>query len=113
MAEEVLRLLQKETAGLREDLLRHQEEALSQVWKKLRKHMLRRPGRKSQYIFAEKIAEHIDSAMQSLDKEDRVEARALPMEKQRMIKLADQSKLGWAVVAEYKAGELASNSDDE
>ena len=84
MAEEVLRLLQKEIAGLREDVLRHQEEALSQVRKKLRKHMLRWPGKKTQYIFAERIVEHIDSAMRSLDKEDRVEARALPMEKQRM-----------------------------
>ena len=30
-----------------------------------------------------------------------------------MIKIADWSELGWAVVSEYTTDELADNSDDE
>ena len=31
----------------------------------------------------------------------------------RLIKMADRSEYGWAVVAEYEADELAVDSDDE
>ena len=34
-------------------------------------------------------------------------------ERQKLIKIADRSELGWAVVNEYTADELADNSDDE
>ena len=32
---------------------------------------------------------------------------------QKLIKIADRSELGWAVLNEYTANELAKNSDDE
>ena len=38
---------------------------------------------------------------------------ALLLNKQKLIKLADHSELGWSVVKEYKADELADNSEDE
>ena len=41
------------------------------------------------------------------------EGRALIAERQKLIKIADRSELGWAVVNEYTADELAANSDDE
>ena len=123
MAEEGLRLLQEQIAGLRNDLIRRQEEALTQARRvrKERPHIFRRPGNESQYAFAEKMLEHIDSAIQFLDQEGRTEdlrreleeVRTMLAERQRMIKLADRSELGWAVVAEYEADELANNSEDE
>ena len=33
--------------------------------------------------------------------------------RQKLIKVADRSELGWAVVAEYNADALAADSDDE
>ena len=33
--------------------------------------------------------------------------------RQKLIKVADRSKLGWAVVAEYETNSLAADSDDE
>ena len=38
---------------------------------------------------------------------------ALLLNRQKMIKLADRSELGWSVVEEYDADELADNSEDE
>ena len=38
---------------------------------------------------------------------------ALLLNKQKLMKLADHSELGWSVVKEHKAGELADNSEDE
>ena len=38
---------------------------------------------------------------------------ALLVNRQKMIKLADRSELGWSVVEEYEADELADNSEDE
>ena len=37
----------------------------------------------------------------------------LLLERQKLIKIADQSANGWGVVAEYTADELADDSDDE
>ena len=39
--------------------------------------------------------------------------RKLLAEHQKLIKIADRSDLGWAVVSEYTANELAEDSDDE
>ena len=39
--------------------------------------------------------------------------RKLLAERQKLIKIADRSDLGWAVVSEYTADELADDSDDE
>ena len=51
---------------------------------------------------------NIKAALESLK-----EGRALIAERQKLIKIADRSELGWAVVNEYTADELAANSDDE
>ena len=41
------------------------------------------------------------------------EARQLIRKRQKLIKIADKSKDGWQVVAEYESDELASGSEDE
>ena len=53
-------------------------------------------------------ASNIKSALESLKK-----GKEAIAERQNLIKIADQSELGWAVVNEYTADELADNSDDE
>ena len=39
--------------------------------------------------------------------------RQLIVDRQKLIKIADRSDLGWAVVEEYTADELAADSDNE
>ena len=41
------------------------------------------------------------------------DARELLWKRQKLIKIADKSRDGWQVVAEYESDELASGSDDE
>ncbi|CAH3106108.1 unnamed protein product [Pocillopora meandrina] len=41
------------------------------------------------------------------------EARELIRKRQKLIKIADRSKDGWQVLAEYESDELASDSEDE
>ena len=53
-------------------------------------------------------AENIKAALDALK-----QGRAMVAERQKLIKIADRSELGWAVVHEYTADELAANSDDE
>ena len=53
-------------------------------------------------------ASNIKSALESLKK-----GRAVIAERQKLIKIADRSELGWAVMNEYTADELAENSNDE
>ena len=48
-----------------------------------------------------------------LIKEYSQEARELIRKRQKLIKIADKSKDGWQVVAEYESDELASDSEDE
>ena len=51
---------------------------------------------------------NIDAALDALK-----EGRRIIAERQKLIKIADRSELGWAVVSKYTADELADDSDDE
>ena len=68
----------------------------------------------------------IDSILESIESEtqqsqpsnDRIrslakDARELLRKRQKLIKIADKSRDGWQVVAEYESDELASGSEDE
>ena len=68
----------------------------------------------------------IDSFLESIESEsqqsqpssDRIrslaqDARELLRKRQKLIKIADKSRDGWQVVAEYESDELASGSEDE
>ena len=46
-------------------------------------------------------------------KEDLEEGMKILSRRQKMIKFADRSEAGWAVVEEYEDDALASNSEDE
>ena len=66
------------------------------------------------------ILENIETeTQQSRPSNDRIrslhtqDARQLLRKRQKLIKIADKSKDGWQVVAEYESDELASGSEDE
>ena len=49
-----------------------------------------------------------DRVLKALDR-----GRELIAERQKLIRIADRSELGWSVVVEYTADELADDSEDE
>lgn len=49
----------------------------------------------------------------ALIKKHTQEARQLIRKQQKLIKIADKSKDGWQVVAEYESDELTSGSEDK
>ena len=55
---------------------------------------------------AHKVA--VEKALKDLD-----EGTELRTTRQKLIRIADRSELGWKVVEEYEADEVASGSDDE
>lgn len=99
--------------------------------KKLNKrtYQFKKKGNEAQYSFNTTIEEHIDAARKELGKLDPTEEQDKAIVKkvgdylgedmkaikvrQKHIKIADRSELGWAVVAAYEEDELASDSDDE
>lgn len=90
----------------------------------------RRKGNEKQHDVNTKIDSHLQSALTSIaaarggggsDRENNLkrafseveEARSELGHRNKLIKLADMSESGWAVVSEYEAHQLASDSDDE
>ena len=77
-------------------------------------------GNRQQFEHCKKVAQLIDDAQLSLAdldidvaKQRLTEASTLLTQRQKLIRLADRSPLGWATVKEYVADDLAENSDDE
>ena len=86
-------------------------------------------GNEIQSAFIEKVTEQVASATARMErvtaadesgaahlaraKEDLEEGIKLLSRRQKMIKFADRSDLGWAVVEEYEDDALALNSEDE
>ena len=106
---------------------RGQEEALERATKKARCEkllMLKKKSHQVQHEFNEQVADCIKKAKDEM-KEPTSEAtstkitqalkegRELIAACQKMIQTADRSEYGWQVVAEYKADELSSGSEDE
>ncbi|XP_071504059.1 uncharacterized protein [Diadema antillarum] len=77
-------------------------------------------GNKQQFEHTAKVANLIESALSSLEEVDPSSAvqhlkQALTElhQRQKLIKIADRSPLGWLTVKEYVADELADDSGDE
>ena len=116
---------------LKKEVTAGQESLSQEVVKKLNKraYQFQRIGNEAQYAFNLSIEEHIESAQKEVAKltpaneqekaivtkaknclDEGIKAIEI---RQKHIKIADRSDLGWAVVAAYEDDELASNSDDE
>ena len=87
--------------------------------------MFKKKSHQVQFDFNEQVTECIDNARDELRKRpahgtavDKAlkaldEGIELLATRQKLIKIADRSELGWKVVEEYEADELASGSEDE
>ena len=72
----------------------------------------KREGNKQQYNHCEKVLSLVEQAAQSIDSIDIAKAcltdiKKLVKERQKLIRIADRSELGWGVVKEYIADDLA------
>ena len=121
--EQISKLKREVTAG--------QESSSQEVVKKLNKrtYHFQRKGNEAQYLFNSSVEDHLESAKKELAKltpENDVQTATVKRVKtcldegtkaievrQKHIKIADRSELGWAVVAAYEDDELASDSEDE
>ena len=113
--------------SLFKDYLRNQLETKTKEIEqksKIDKEVVRLKYRGNQKQFELNAA--IDSYLESIESEtqqsqpssDRIrslaqDARELLRKRQKLIKIADKSRDGWQVVAEYESDELASGSEDE
>ena len=104
---------------------RGQEEALEKAAKREKPYIFKKKSHQVQYDFNEQVAACIDNAKDELKKrpatgtglakalESLEEGTELLTTRQKLIRIADRSELGWKVVEEYEADELASGSEDE
>ena len=120
----ISKLQQEVTAG--------QEATSQEVVKRINKrsYQFQKKGNEAQFMFNATVEEHIESAKRELTKvlpssggdqklaitkvvaelEEGTKAIAV---RQKHIRIADRSELGWGVVAAYENDELAEDSDDE
>ena len=87
--------------------------------------MFRRKAHREQFDFNEHVTECLETAAEEIDKKPAdttsLNKAKAPLEqglellatRQKLIKVTDRSELGWKVVSEYEADELASDSKDE
>ena len=122
---------QRETRELRAELRAAQEEATEEAKKLERPHRFMKKAHEEQAFFNDSIADHIEDADLQLSHVARLLAEGpvrTTLEKaklslkggkdalahrQKLIRVADRSELGWAVVAVYEANSLAVDSDDK
>ena len=82
-------------------------------------HLRELHGNEAQFKFTKRLLDHIQEAQECMKRKNDEGntgngGRCGPFAQQtKMIKLADRSELGWSVVEEYEADELADNSEDE
>ena len=80
----------------------------------------KKAGNEDQFIFTKEIEVTLDDMADGIQEDDvdKVQrnlekCKKLVAERQKMIKIADQSPNGWTTVAIYQRNDLAENSDDE
>ena len=93
-------------------------------------YVFKRRGNELQYHFNEQLVDRVEAAKACLEKmevpasshleelrqratNEVTEGTELLTHRQKIIKFADRSELGWAVVDEYEDDDLAEDSDDE
>ena len=110
---------------------RGQEEAAERSERRARKesYTFKRKGNELQFQFNDRVADKVAAAAVAIGKAepasgsskallDRAEKELkegmnLLIHRQKVIKLADRSEAGWAVVEEYEGDDLADDSEDE
>ena len=124
---EGMRKMQEELLSVR----RGQEEAAERSERNARKesYSFRIKGNELQFKFNDKVVDKVAAAAAAIGKVDTTsssskalldraakelqEGTAHLVHRQKVIKLADRSEAGWAVIEEYEGDDLADDSDDE
>ena len=118
-----------EMQQMREDFAVGQEEAASKLARSSRRdpYSFCRKGNENQYRFCEDVEERLETTSAAIARAERgagreelarakeaaKEGMELLTHRKKLIKLADRSEVGWAVVEEYVDDDLADDSDDE
>ena len=120
---EQIALLLAELSGLKKAVVKRQNEMEKMISRRTRErqHSFLRQGNQSQYDFTDTVRGQVQDALSDLERGGSEETAIFSLRKavemlerrMRLIKMADRSEYGWAVVAEYEADELAVDSDDE
>ena len=119
-------------AKLQKEVTTGQEETSQEVVKRITKraYQFQKKGNEAQFMFNSTVEEHIETVKKEMAKvlpsaaADQKTALTKAMTKlnegtkviavrQKHIKIADHSELGWGVVAAYENDDLAKNSDNE
>ena len=134
-AEAQFKTVKEEIKRNQDDMKKTQEEMAESVVKKVKRSRteeFKRKGNEKQFRFNDEVVEKIETAdtdlEQAMNEGATAEQKTTAIEKarktikqgmqlleecQKMIRLADRSEYGWELVNEYKADELADDSDDE
>jgi hypothetical protein len=122
------KLLSRRLATFEEKIERTQKELAEMQSTKISSlsgltHKFNKKGNEEQFKINVSILEKVESAHGKLQvptaesvasaSEDLGKGMAVLRHRQKLIKLADSSELGWGLVAEYETNELADDSDDE
>ena len=121
--------LDEKLADFRAEIRHSQEEAAAKAIQRSRHekpYTFRKKGHEEQYRFNSRLAETISEGQTELasagtstgtavERAQKALEKGLELirERQKLIRIADRSDLGWGVVAEYTADELAEDSEDE
>ena len=119
--------LESPFAALKDEVRHGQEEAAAKAVKLARHekpYTFQKKGNEEQATFNARVDETLAEAQADLPTAGTSPAltrahqaiergRKLNTERQKLIRLADRSELGWGVASEYTADELAENSEDE
>ena len=104
------------------ELLQQQEKSESRLSSKLQQNIpdFKKKGNKKQFEFNIKVQDSLQRATEHLESDEKVSAleelkqgNDFIKQRNKLIRLADRSDNGWAVVNEYITDTLASDSDDE
>ncbi|XP_070563993.1 uncharacterized protein [Ptychodera flava] len=121
---EQLRLqVQQDLSSFKDEMSEQQDETQDRMVKRIKaadENSFKKKGNAEQAKFNSKLAATLDKANTNLQKNkfqqvaaDLKEGMEMLEHRQKLIKMADRSEFGWAVVQEYEADELASDSGDE
>ena len=119
-------------AELKNEVTAGQEAASQEVVKIIdkRSYQFQKKGNETQFLFNASVDEHLDSARKELvkvmpgateEQQTTIKKAVLELDKgskaiatrQKHIRIADRSELGWNVVAAYESDELADDLEDE
>ena len=118
---------ESQLSSFKDEMRQGQEEAATKALKRARHerpYVFRRKGNEEQAAFNARLDEALTEAQMDLAGPSTSVAlgrahkaldrgRQMIAERQKLIRIADRSELGWSVVTEYTADELAEDSDDE